>query len=110
MTLHWRCLQQMDVNYNISVQFLDAAQRKAAQHDGWPLDGAAPTASWKPGHTLADTYILPVYPDAAPGVYDVRVVVYALGEDGKIAHLPTVPPGGQMQASHVTLTTMRVGP
>ena len=110
LTLHWRCLRQMDVNYNISAQFVDAGQRKAAQYDSWPLDGAAPTAAWEPGHTLTDTYRLTVYPDAPLGVYDVRVVVYALGEDGQIVHLPTVPAGGQMQASHVTLTTMRVAP
>jgi hypothetical protein len=108
LTLHWRCLRSMDVNYNVSVQFLNAAQRKVAQHDGWPLDGAAPTASWEPGHTLTDTYTLDVYPDAPGGVYDVRVVIYTLGEDGQIVHLPTIPAGGQMQSSHVTLTTMKV--
>ncbi|MEE8392046.1 MAG: glycosyltransferase family 39 protein [Anaerolineae bacterium] len=110
LTLHWQCLQQMDVNYNISAQFIDAGQRKAAQHDSWPLDGAAPTAAWEPGQTLTDEYAMTIYPDTLPGVYDVRVVVYALGEEGKIVHLPTVPAGGQMQASHVTLTTMRVAP
>jgi hypothetical protein len=110
LTLHWRCLRRMDVNYNVSAQFIDSGQRKAAQHDGWPLNGAAPTAAWEPGHALTDTYTLTVYPDAPPRVYDVRVVVYALGEEGQIVHLPTVPAGGQMQASHVTLTTMRVAP
>ncbi|MCP4542326.1 MAG: glycosyltransferase family 39 protein [Chloroflexi bacterium] len=110
MTLHWKCLQKMNTNYNISVQFINAAQNKAAQHDGWPLEGAAPTVAWEPGQTLVDTYALPIHPDTQPGVYDVRVVVYALGEDGQIIHLPTVPAGGQMQASHVTLTTMKVAP
>lgn len=109
LTLHWRCLQRMDTNYNISAQFVDASQRKAAQHDGWPLDGAAPTASWEPGQAITDTYALEIYPDVSPGVYGVRVVVYSL-VDGAIEHLPTVPSGGQMQANHVTLTTMRVAP
>ncbi len=110
MTLHWQCLRPMDTNYNISVQFINAAQNKAAQHDGWPLEGAAPTAAWEPGQTLVDTYALAIHPDTQPGVYDVRVVVYALGEDGQIVHLPTVPVGGRMQASHVILTTMKVAP
>jgi 4-amino-4-deoxy-L-arabinose transferase-like glycosyltransferase len=110
MTLHWQCLRRMDSNYNISVQFINAAQNKAAQHDGWPLEGAAPTAAWEPGQVLADTYALAIHPDTQPGVYDVRVVVYALREDGQIVHLPTVPAGGQMQASHVILTTMKVAP
>ena len=107
VTLYWQGLLRMDANYNISVQFVDAAQRKAAQYDGWPLDGAAPTSSWEPDQVLVDRIPLAVNPDGSPGIYTVRVVVYAL-EDGKIEHLPTVPAGGQMQASHVVLTTVKV--
>jgi hypothetical protein len=107
LTLHWHCLQQMDTNYNISAQVVDTSQRKAAQHDGWPLDGAAPTAAWEPGQSLTDTYTLQIYPDANLGVYDVRIIVYAL-KDGEIRHLPVTPEGGRMQAKHITLTTLRV--
>jgi hypothetical protein len=107
LTLNWHCLQRMDTNYNISAQVVDVAQRKAAQHDGWPLDGAAPTAAWEPGQDLTDTYTLQIYPDASPGVYDVRIIVYAL-IDGEIEHLPVTPEGGRMQAKHITLTTLRV--
>jgi hypothetical protein len=107
LTSYWRCLQRMDTNYNISAQVVDVGQRKAAQHDGWPLDGAAPTAAWEPGQDLTDTYRLEIYPDASPGVYDVRIIVYAL-MDGDIAHLPVTPEGGRMQAKHITLTTLRV--
>jgi len=108
LTLYWQRLRQMDVNYSISAQFVDAGQRKAAQHDGWPLDGAAPTATWKPGQVLADTRTLTVSQDAPPGVYDVRVMVYLFEEE--ITHLPVTPEGGRMQAKHITLTTMRVTP
>jgi 4-amino-4-deoxy-L-arabinose transferase-like glycosyltransferase len=110
LTLHWQCLRHMDVNYTISAQFIGAGQRKAAQDDRWPLDGAAPTATWEPGQALTDACALTIYPDAPAEVYDVRVVVYRLGEDGQIVHLPTVPAGGRMQASHVTLTKIRVVP
>jgi hypothetical protein len=37
------------------------------------------------------------------------VVVYA-SADGQIEHLPTVTADGQMQATHVVLTTVRVLP
>ncbi len=109
LTLYWRGLRRMDVNYTVSAQLVDAGQRKAAQHDGWPLDRAAPTAAWEPGQVLADPYVLAVSQGVPPGVYGVRVVVYAF-EEGGIMHLPTVPAGGQMQANHITLTTVRVVP
>jgi hypothetical protein len=107
LTLHWHCLRRMDTNYNISAQVVDVGQRKAAQHDGWPLDGAAPTAAWEPGQSLTDTLALQIYPDAAPGVYDVRIIVYAL-QEGEIVHVPVTPEDGRMQAKHITLTTLRV--
>jgi hypothetical protein len=109
LMLHWRSLRRMDVNYTISAQLVDAEQRKAAQRDGWPLDGAAPTVSWELDQVLADSYTLPVYPDTLPGIYDVRVVVYVL-EEGEIVHLPVTPEDGRMQAAHVSLTTVRVVP
>jgi hypothetical protein len=109
LTLYWRGLQRMDVNYTVSVQLVDAGQRKAAQHDGWPLDGAAPTTAWEPGQILADAYTLGVYQDAPPGVYDVRVTVYMF-EEGAIVYLPVIPGGGRMLSDHVVLTRARVAP
>jgi len=107
--LCWQGLRQMDVNYTVSAQLVDAGQRKAAQHDGWPLDGAAPTATWEPGQVLADAYTLAVHQDAPPGVYDVRVAVYVF-EEGEITHLPVIPTGGQMLSDHKVLTRVRVVP
>jgi 4-amino-4-deoxy-L-arabinose transferase-like glycosyltransferase len=109
LTLYWQGLEPMETNYNISAQFVDVEQRKAAQQDGWPSNGAAPTSSWEPGRMLVDRHELTVYPEAPSGVYNVRVVVYAL-EEGRIEHLPTVAANGQMQATHVVLTTVRVLP
>jgi 4-amino-4-deoxy-L-arabinose transferase-like glycosyltransferase len=109
LTLYWRGLRRMDVNYTVSVQLVDAGQRKAAQRDGWPLDGAAPTAAWEPGQMLVDPYALAVSQDASPGIYDVQIVVYVV-EEGSIARLPVIPAGGQMLSEHVVLTRVRVVP
>jgi len=109
LALYWRGLRRMDVNYTISAQLVDAGQRKAAQHDSWPLDGAAPTAAWEPGQVLADKYILAVAQDTPAGVYNVRLAVYVF-EEGTITHLPTIPEGGRMQANYIVLTTVRVAP
>jgi hypothetical protein len=109
LTLHWEALQAMESNYTVSAQLIDASQRKAAQHDSWPLDGAAPTAAWETGDTVRDVVPLTVFPDAAAGPYGVQVAVYLHQEDD-IRHLPVTPPDGRMQTNHVTLTQVRVTP
>jgi 4-amino-4-deoxy-L-arabinose transferase-like glycosyltransferase len=109
LTLHWQGLRRMDADYTVSAQLVDTGQRKAAQHDGWPLDGAAPTTAWEPGEALADTIALAVFEDALPGVYDVRLAVY-LFDEGTITHLPVIPAGGRMLSDHVVLTRVRVVP
>jgi 4-amino-4-deoxy-L-arabinose transferase-like glycosyltransferase len=109
LTLYWRGLRRMSINYTVSAQLVDEGQRKAAQHDGWPLEGTAPTAAWEPGEFLTEARLLEVFPDAPPGVYDVRVTVYVL-EEGQIVRLPVVPAGGEMLSDHVVLTRVRVGP
>lgn len=109
LVLYWKALRPMDTDYSISVQVIDSAWRKAAQRDGWPVDGTSPTSSWRPGQPVTDTYTLPAAADAQPGVYEVRVIVYQFRE-GRIVHLPTVPEGGRMQTTSVTLTTIRVLP
>ncbi|MCX7680619.1 MAG: glycosyltransferase family 39 protein [Anaerolineae bacterium] len=109
LILYWKALRAMDTDYTISVQVIDSMWRKAAQRDGWPVDGTAPTSTWRPGQPITDPYALAVATDAPPGVYEVRVVVYQF-QEGRIVHLPTVPKGGRMQATSVTLTTIRVLP
>ena len=109
LTLHWEALQTMEKNYTVSAQLVDDSQRKAAQHDSWPLDGAAPTAAWQPGDPVVDAIPLAVFPDAGAGAYNVRVAVY-LHREGEIRHLPVTPSGGRMQSNHITLTQLRVRP
>jgi hypothetical protein len=109
LTLYWQGLRRMDVNYTVSAQLVDEAQRKAAQHDGWPLDGDAPTAAWEPMQVIADVRTLAIFSDAPPGAYDVWLAVYVL-EQGEIVHLPVIPDGGEMPSNHVVLTRVRVEP
>lgn len=109
LTLHWRGLRAMETNYTVSAQLVEKTQRKAAQRDGWPLDGDAPTAAWKPGQKIAEARPLTIFPDAPPGVYDVRIAVYVLEEE-KIVHLPVISEGGQMLSNYIALTRVRVTP
>jgi len=109
LVLYWQGLRQVDVNYTISVQFVDGDWVKAAQRDTWPVGGAAPTSAWQPGELVEDIYELTIF-DVPPGVYDVRLAIYRFDEEGNIVHLPLIPEGGRMQTTHVVLTRMRVVP
>jgi len=109
LTLRWHALRPMEKNYTVSAQLIDEDQRKAAQRDSPPLEGRAPTTTWSPDQTIVDNIPLTISQDAAAGPYNMRIAVYA-HEDGGISHLPVTPPGGQMQASHVKLTQVRVNP
>ena len=109
LMLYWRGLRRMDVNYTVSVQFVDSDWVKAAQRDTWPVGGTAPTSAWQPGVLVEDAYDLTIL-DVPPGVYDVRLTIYRFDEDGSIIPLPTIPEGGRMQATHVVLTRVRVAP
>ncbi len=109
LTLYWQGLRRMDVNYTVSVQFVDSDWVKAAQQDTWPVGGAAPTSAWQTHELVEDIYELTIF-DVPPGVYDVRLTIYRFDEEGSIVPLPTIPEGGRMQATHVVLTRMRVRP
>jgi hypothetical protein len=108
LTLYWRPLRSMARDYTVSAQFVDAAQVKAAQHDGWPAEGALPTSTWKRDQAIVDAHPLAVG-DVPPGVYDVQVVVYVQA-DGEFVHLPVISDVGEMLANHQILTRVRVVP
>ncbi len=109
LTLRWEALEAMNENYTVSAQLIDRSQRKAAQHDGWPQDGAAPTGTWQRGEAIDDTIPLTIFPDAEPGPYRLRIAVY-VHEEAELRHLPVTPAGGQMQTSAIELTGVRVLP
>ena len=106
LTLHWDATRSMATDYTVSAQLIDPQQQKATQQDSWP---PVPTSAWEPGDRIVDERQLEIYPDAPPGVYDVRIVVYSVDEEG-LEPLPIVSPGGEQLADHVVLTRVRVTP
>ena len=108
LTLHWRGQAAMERNYTISIQLIDSQWRKAAQSDTWPLAGAAPTSSWEVGQTLTAERVLTSAPDAAPGVYDLRLAAYYQDAEGILQHLPITWQDHQTPVDSLTLTRIRV--
>ena len=78
VTITWQGLAEMDENYTVFVQVLDAADRIVGQVDSWPVQGTRPTSGWPPGETIVDPYVVQLSPDMTPGDYRVIVGLYLL--------------------------------
>jgi len=104
LTLYWEALRDLDTNYSVFTHVLGEEHRLWAQDDGWPLDGDAPTATWRKGQRIVDPYELTVAPDAPPGVYDLEVGMY----DASGARLNLLGPGGHVQDNRILLGQVRI--
>ena len=69
----------------------------------------APTVAWEPGEAVADSRLLTISLETAPGVYDVQLAVYYQVE-GELVHLPVISRQGEMLSNHIALTRVRVLP
>jgi hypothetical protein len=104
LTLHWEALKDLDTNYSVFTHILGEEHRLWAQDDGWPLDGDAPTATWRRGQRIVDPYELTVAPDAPPGVYELEVGMY----DASGTRLSLLGPGGHVQDNRILLGRVRI--
>ncbi len=78
VTLVWRALAPVDMDYTVSVQLLGPGSQFYGQQDASPLGGDAPTSTWSPGEVLKDPYHLAIDSEALPGEYQLLVAVYLL--------------------------------
>ncbi len=58
VTLYWRCLAAMNVDYTVFVHVLGRHDLIVAQRDAYPCLGACPTRGWRPGEMFADSHML----------------------------------------------------
>ncbi|MDE3074232.1 MAG: hypothetical protein KGJ86_02285 [Chloroflexota bacterium] len=74
LTLLWRDLQPMRVDYTVFVHAIAPSGALLAQHDSQPDDGRFPTSLWQPGDTLSDPIPLAIPTGASlqVGLYDLR--------------------------------------
>jgi hypothetical protein len=73
--------------------------------DSEPGQGLAPTTTWTPGATFADSYAIPVSPDAPSGVYTVEVGLYGLVDPARV---PVFGPDNRPQGDAVVLSEVEV--
>lgn len=74
--LKWAALAAPQANYNVSLQLLGPDGALVAAADRTPGNGFRPTATWQAGEQVVDRFALAVPAGAAPGVYQLRLVLY----------------------------------
>ena len=78
VTLYWEPLTRTDIPYSVFVHLFQPGVGSLAQRDTYPGQGNWSTTVWDPGQPFAETFHLPVAPDALPvsggqiliGLYD----------------------------------------
>ena len=73
LRLYWQALARGTGGYKVFVHLVDEAGNIAAQQDGFPAGGAAPTESWLVKEVIEDTHALTV---PASGHYRLLVGMY----------------------------------
>ncbi|MBN1581778.1 MAG: DUF2723 domain-containing protein [Anaerolineae bacterium] len=111
VTLDWESLRPIEENYTVFVQLLDwnTWPPVRAQDDITPLGGSAPTLLWFPrwrrGTRIADTHLLDVPADLAPGQYPLVVGMYGFSTRKRVQN---VLPNGDMEGDWITVGHMLV--
>ena len=104
LVLYWRAEGDVQENYTVFVQVLNADGFLVAQKDNEPGQGGYPTSIWEAGQTVSDKYLVPM-PDGLPaGDYRIIVGMYTLPS---VERLP-VSVNGQIVGDHVELSLLRV--
>jgi hypothetical protein len=76
VVLYWRARAEVKASYTVFVHLIDAAEAKAGQHDGQPMEGLHPTTNWQAGEVVEDGHSIAIAPDASPGRYRLAVGMY----------------------------------
>ncbi len=82
--LNWLALANMNQDYTLFLQVVDAQDRIVGQVDSWPVQGTRPTSGWQPGQTIRDSYTIPLSQEMAPGAYRLLVGWYLLGDGRRL--------------------------
>jgi hypothetical protein len=74
--LRWEAAGDVGVDYAVFVHLLDENGALAAQHDGLPQNGYAPTRTWETGEAIDDRHSVALPSDLPPGDYRLAAGLY----------------------------------
>jgi hypothetical protein len=84
VTVYWQAIAPMAEDYSVFVHVLGRDRTVVGQVNTYPGLGAWPTSRLQPGDVLADTYRVPIDPQAeAPSLLRVEVGLYRYDEPGR---------------------------
>jgi hypothetical protein len=98
ITLYWQVLRPAPLDYSVFVHLLGRRREVIGQIDSYPGGGKWPTTLLRPGDIVADTFAVPVNPQAefehAPARLLIAAGIYDLNEAG-LPGKPAVNAAGQ---------------
>lgn len=83
LTLTWNSLEPVPRRWTVFVHLVTTDETIVAQSNAQPRDGSLPFTRWTPGDWVADTHILALPGDLAPGVYRLRVGLFRPDKGGE---------------------------
>jgi hypothetical protein len=101
-TFRWQLTWRVDsppppeADYHWTNQLYDAAGKRVGQMDGVGF----PAHSWRAGDTVVTWFDVPIAPDAAPGVYQMRVGMYTYPD---IKTVPVVDGPGYVEVGPIEI-------
>jgi 4-amino-4-deoxy-L-arabinose transferase-like glycosyltransferase len=84
LTLYWQALATPPENYTVFNHLVDRQGQMQGQFDAPPGSEAWLTATWSPGEIIIDRRVIPIRPEAAPGVADLVVGLYIPGDGRRL--------------------------
>jgi 4-amino-4-deoxy-L-arabinose transferase-like glycosyltransferase len=107
VVLYWQSLAPVLADTITFAVLLDADQNPHGNVDRYPSGFYSPIL-WAEGEIVADTFTIPVRPDAPPGVYSLHVGQYQL-TGGQPTSLPLWRAGEVTEETAVVIQPLKVG-
>ncbi|MEW5721432.1 MAG: hypothetical protein AB1817_22585, partial [Chloroflexota bacterium] len=108
ITLYWQALRDLNSDYFVSVNLLDARGESFAQRISHPALDAAPTSLWRRGALIPDAFDLRVPADAHDGKY--RMEIGLLDRTAADLLLPLIGATDRLSLAPFTVARVPVNP
>jgi hypothetical protein len=104
LTLYWRALNPMEVNYKVFAHVLGEDNEVWANSDSPLTDEAVCTNRWEPGPVVKEVRDLTIVDVVPPGFYDLELGLHASGH----GRLEILAEDGRQLGNRTLLTKIRV--